>query len=218
MPPSSNARVSLGDVAGSILDAKLPTGGLAVPILARRKGPERKIAEAKAEERAQHEVARAKRSLSEQPHKALKGVQQVTTTDLVLETHLRKIATKGVVVLFNAVRTAQKDKDDSSSGSKAKRRREATESAAASASQSGADLSKDSFLDILRRGAGPYKAERAANKPAERGSVDHGGSTARFLRDDFMLGRQKSKDWGTDLEADEENYVEDSRGADVDSD
>ena len=109
MPP-----VSLGDVAGAILDANLPIGGGGAPILARRKGPERKIAEAKAEEKAQLQLARAKRSLSEQPHKALKGAQQVTTTDLVLETSLRKIATKGVVALFNAVRSAQKDKDEDS--------------------------------------------------------------------------------------------------------
>ena len=39
---------SLGDVAASILDAKLPAGA---PILARRRGPERKIAAAKAEEK-----------------------------------------------------------------------------------------------------------------------------------------------------------------------
>ena len=108
----NSARVSLGDVAGSILDATLPVGELGAPILSRRKGPERKLAEAKAEEKAQMQVARAKRALSEQPHKALKASQQLTTTDLVLETSLRKIATKGVVALFNAVRTAQKDKSD----------------------------------------------------------------------------------------------------------
>ena len=104
-----------------------------------------------------------------------------------------------------------------------KRRREAADQAHASSTQSGesrdaaADLSKDSFLDILRRGtAGSAKTERAAAKPADRS----GGAASRasFMRDDFMLGRHKAKDWGTDVAEDEIDFVEEARGADIDED
>lgn len=97
--------ISLGDVASSILDAKLPDG--IGPILARRQSLERKIAEVHEEEREQAEVARAKRALRSQAHLTLRSSE--VTTDLVLETMLKKVATKGVVALFNAVRTAQRD-------------------------------------------------------------------------------------------------------------
>lgn len=33
-----------------------------------------------------------------------------------------------------------------------------------------------------------------------------------------MLGKQKAKDWDRDVDADEEDFVEDAHGADVDSD
>ena len=109
MPPSTGARISLGDVAGSILDATLPIGG--APILSRRKGPERKIAEEKAEEKAKLALARAKRALHEQPHRVIKKSSHVAN-NAMLEMQLRKVATKGVVALFNAVRTAQKEQPE----------------------------------------------------------------------------------------------------------
>lgn len=230
------ARVSLGDVAGAILDAKLPASG--APILSRRKGPERKIEEAKAEEKAQNQIAKAKRALSEQPHRLLKTSAKAShSADPVMETNLRKIATKGVVALFNAVRTAQKDpdEDDNRSGSKkAKRQRKeaavGAENGAAgdatlnssSSNSRGPDLSRDSFLDILRRGTAPSKAERAAAAKAER-AADRGGgakpsSGAGFLRDDFMLGRNRAKDWDREVDADEDDFAEDARGVDDDLD
>lgn len=101
----------------------------------------------------------------------------------------------------------------------AKRRRESSEQASAPSVLSGsdshnapADLSKDSFLDILRRGsAGSAKPSAMAS---ERGGAAAPG--ASFMRDDFMLGRHKAKDWGTDEAADEVDFVEDARGADLD--
>lgn len=219
---SSSARVSLGDVAAGILDGSLPLGE--GPILARRKGPERKIAEAKAEEREQAAVSRAKRALAEQPHQPLRKTGLVTTkptTDLVLETSLRKIATRGVVQLFNAVRTSQKtDDDDGLSKKDAKRARRderATAREEGSASQSGgvtADLSRDSFLDILRRGTGGPPAGRA--RGAAPGSSSEDASGASFLRDDFMLGKSRAKDWERE-EEEEAGYVDEAaRGADED--
>ena len=107
-PSTSPAMVgtSLGDVAGSILDAQLPAGA---PILARRRGPEKRLAEAKAEEEEAKAVAQAKKALKSQAHRALRST---AATDPVLETMLRKTATQGVVSLFNAVRAAQQDSSD----------------------------------------------------------------------------------------------------------
>ena len=222
--PSSAARVSLGDVAASILDASLPGGD--APILARRKGPERRIAEAKAEEREQSAVSRAKRALAEQPHQALRKTANVQSTDLVLETSLRKIATRGVVQLFNAVRTAQKtdDGEDGVSKKKAKREKREEERAAsraeASAGGAAANLSKDSFLDILRRGnAPPSKGRQGASAAPAGGSGDASG--ASFLRDDYMLGKNRAKDWEREEDDDDETGYElahGARGADDDDD
>ena len=97
----------------------------------------------------------------------------------------------------------------------AKRRRDAADQAPASSVQGGAsreaaaDLSKDSFLDILRRGS-------SGAAKTERGSGAAPG--ASFMRDDFMLGRHKAKDGGTDVAEDEVNFVEDAHGADMDDD
>ena len=208
---------SLGDIAGGILDAQLPEG---VPILARRRGPEKRLAEAKAEEREQLAVAHAKKALKGQAHEALKST---STSDLVLETMLRKTATKGVVSLFNAVRTAQKDRPDASGGGEAqagKRRRIAQQQGAAEGAESGGtagwgaatDMSKDSFLDILRRGTG--KAGGAGRQATAGGSE----SAASFLRDDFMLGRQRAKDWGRAEEGDEDDEEDGVGAADIDDD
>jgi hypothetical protein len=215
--------VSLSDVASSILDAPLPEG---VPILARRKGPARRIAEAKAEEREQGAVSKAKRALIEQPHQPLRGTAAVVANNAVLETQLRKIATRGVVQLFNAVRAAQKDdQDDEPNGRKAKRARlrngEARDGAADAQQQSGrgapANLSRDSFLDILRRGTGAAPTPREKTSASGRAANDAGGASgASFLRDDFMLGRSRAKDWDRGMDEDElEGYADDAHGADA---
>ena len=204
------SRVSIGDVAASILDASLPAGP---PILARRRGPERRLAEAKAEEREQIAIQKAKRALAEQPHHDLRKPD--TAGNLVLETTLRKIATRGVVQLFNAVRTAQRNEDETaeSVGRKAKRARketpEAANGAAGAVQQAGGapDLSRDSFLDILRRGTGAATSgARARNKGGNARTVapadDVDATRASFLRDDFMLGRNRARDWEREAEAD----------------
>jgi hypothetical protein len=117
-PSSCMASSGLGAAAASILDAKLPAD--AVPILARRSAPERAIAEAKREERESHALARAKKTLVNQAHQPLRpkgsagksldvaGVSgNQAANDPVLERTLKKIATNGVVALFNAVRATQ---------------------------------------------------------------------------------------------------------------
>jgi len=80
------------------------------------------------------------------------------------------------------VRAAQKEAPEAAP-KKAKRQRRDPGAATAPPAAAPLDLSRDSFLDILRRGTGGAKAGAPS-------------SSAAFLRDDFMLGESKSKHWG----------------------
>ena len=107
----------LGAAAAAILDGKLPAE--AKPILARRKAIEQGLADAKRQEREDQEFARAKKALTAQSHQKLRttaasaqpsaaGVASPSAAhDPVLEKQLKKIATQGIVALFNAVKEAQ---------------------------------------------------------------------------------------------------------------
>ena len=224
--------VSLGAVASRILDG----GGLAdAPILSRRKGPEKRIAEAKAEEKEALAVAHAKRALAVTAHEPLnrKAASDAAARsggeDLSREKMLRKIATQGVVALFNAVRGAQREGEAEAEGAAAgagargaKRRRAADDARPASMDS----LSKDSFLDILRRGTTAQTAGRASASaapapaaPAARGAALASGSSAAFLRDDFMMKKARARDWEREVEEDEEDLDEEAeRGAALDDD
>lgn len=107
--PTMARRVAIGEVALNILDATLPSEG--APILAKRKSHERKIDEAKQEERDDAALSRAKKVVKEQGHQTLRVTSDAPAAmvDPVMETALRKTATRGVVSLFNAVREAQKE-------------------------------------------------------------------------------------------------------------
>lgn len=202
-------KVSLGDVASRLLGYSLPESSTAAPILAKRTSAVRKLDESKREEQEAQAVARAKKLLAMQGHLTLRDKQgQMSSTDAssaVLEKSLRKIATRGVVQLFNAVRTAQKNNPEEKKA--AKRQRRATGAGMDDVAHSAPlDLSRDSFLDILRRGSQP-----AAKPDAKR-------SGASFLQDDFMLGDNKAKHWGKPLGEEEEEGGEEDPYEDEDDD
>ncbi|XP_016362225.1 RRP15-like protein isoform X2 [Sinocyclocheilus anshuiensis] len=107
------------------------------------------------------------------------------------ERNLQKIATRGVVQLFNAVKKHQKNVDErikEVGGSERKKSRILS------------SVTKKDFIDVLRRGAD------VAHKPAvkkEKVPVEVKGENPSWsvLRDDFMMGTSM-KDW--DKESDEE--------------
>ena len=88
----------------------------------------------------------------------------------MLERRLHNTATKGVVRLFKAVCKAQEDAEKA----KTMRRKDAL-------------ISKSKFLEELRGSTKSTTAEETTNK-------------ASFLRDDFMLGGNKMKDWEKEQE------------------
>jgi very-short-patch-repair endonuclease len=201
-PRTMARRVAIGDVAANILDQPLPAEG--APILAKRKSVVRKIDEAKHEEKEERELSRAKRVLKEQGHQTLRVTSDTPATEVdpAHETMLRKTATRGVVSLFNALRAAQKEQQQEGRPKASKRRKTSEaggEESAAGAAAPRADMSKESFLDILRRGTAPPKAT-AAGGTTERGAPP----APSYLRDDYMLGRKtsKAKHWDLDVDAD----------------
>ena len=88
----------------------------------------------------------------------------------MLERRLHNTATKGVVRLFKAVCKAQEDAEKA----KTMRRKDVL-------------ISKSKFLEELRGSTKSTDAEETTNK-------------ASFLRDDFMLGGNKMKDWEKEQE------------------
>lgn len=114
-----------GDVSNSS-DSEVAEGALdAVPILAEvRKTSAQRRAEKKAikdAERVQREIRLQKKLLKNKDHVLLDG----HTNQVEKELRLRKIATKGVVKLFNAIRASQKDSDDTPVKSKGKGKKDA---------------------------------------------------------------------------------------------
>ncbi|KAG0168772.1 hypothetical protein DFQ30_004348 [Apophysomyces sp. BC1015] len=114
------------------------------PILARSKGTERKIEDEKLEYRA--------RKLLSSEKKALKSKGRVVPdyTTFEYEKKLRKVATRGVVKLFNAIRTQQKVTEVAvTKAAETRKTRNAVEKA-----KDVSTMSKSSFLDLLKSGSG----------------------------------------------------------------
>ena len=80
------------------------------------------------------------------------------------------------------------------------------------------DLSKESFLDILRRGSADGAKRSVQAKVSEESGRQSNG--ARFLSDDYMLGKNRSRDYEREVEGDEleAEYAEDIRGAEMEED
>ncbi|NXM71654.1 RRP15 protein, partial [Serilophus lunatus] len=115
------------------------------------------------------------------------------------ERNLQRIATRGVVQLFNAVRTHQKNIDEKIKkvGSSERRRAKLLSS-----------VSKKDFIDVLRNMEGAKGGKSLAGK-ATKSRQDEVKSEERsewnILRDDFMMGASM-KDW--DKESDGESNTE----------
>ncbi|NWQ67726.1 RRP15 protein, partial [Neopipo cinnamomea] len=114
------------------------------------------------------------------------------------ERNLQRIATRGVVQLFNAVRAHQKNIDEKmkKAGSSDRRRAKLLSS-----------VSKKDFINVLRNmeGAKGGKNDGKATKCKEGEVKSEEGPEWNILRDDFMMGASM-KDW--DKESDGEGGTE----------
>ena len=101
------------------------------------------------------------------------------------EKELKKIATRGVVALFNAVSEAQKPAEDDNSGVVAK------------------DMDKSEFLDMLQKKSSPGTGGSTSGGGGGGGSTGTAeNTTPSYLRDDYMTGASM-KHW--DQEDEEES-------------
>ncbi|XP_037261578.1 RRP15-like protein [Falco rusticolus] len=125
------------------------------------------------------------------------------------ERNLQRIATRGVVQLFNAVRTHQKNIDEKvkKTGSSDRQRAKLLSS-----------VSKKDFISVLRNMDGAKGSKNAAGKAtkSKQGEVkSEEGPEWNILRDDFMMGASM-KDW--DKESDGEGNTEQGGGLKQDDD
>ncbi|KAE8600481.1 hypothetical protein XENTR_v10013272 [Xenopus tropicalis] len=114
--------------------------------------------------------------------------------DKEAERNLQRIATRGVVQLFNAVRTHQSNMNDKlkdAGGSERKR------------SKLMSSVSKRDFIDVLRgketKGEKSTTEKKGAKKVAVKTENEPGWN---ILRDDFMMGASM-KDWDKDSDHEE---------------
>ncbi|XP_072713063.1 RRP15-like protein [Ciconia boyciana] len=119
------------------------------------------------------------------------------------ERNLQRIATRGVVQLFNAVRTHQKNVDEKvkKAGSSDRQRAKLLSS-----------VSKKDFINVLRNMEGAKGSKNPAGKAtkSKQGEVKSEGEPEwNILRDDFMMGASM-KDW--DKESDGEDSIEQGGG------
>eukprot|EP00041_Stephanoeca_diplocostata_P003147 m.32167 g.32167 ORF g.32167 m.32167 type:complete len:289 (-) comp14090_c0_seq4:258-1124(-) len=111
------------------------------------------------------------------------------STSLVFETKLRKIATRGAVVLFNAVRKQQKATVETENAASATAKKKLTAAGGAS--------DRKGFIDMLKKSAAAKAAKSADGKKNAGKDVASDASLSdgwRVLQDGYMT-KGKHKDW-----------------------
>ncbi|KAF9434275.1 hypothetical protein BGZ76_008274 [Entomortierella beljakovae] len=128
---------SMAEAMSKILGSTLRKADANMPILARSRGAERKIEEEKMEAKAKRAITNERRRL------ANKDRVKPDYTGMEYEKKLRKVATRGVVQLFNAIKVQQKATDDLT---------EKARPITTNDKDKVANLTKSSFLDLLKSG------------------------------------------------------------------
>ncbi|CDS08141.1 hypothetical protein LRAMOSA02089 [Lichtheimia ramosa] len=136
------SKEAFSDAMTKILASQLKGTDKKQPIMARSKGTERKIEEEKLEYKARKVLAAEKKALKEKGH----VIPDYTTFEY--EKRLRKVATRGVVKLFNAVRIQQKTTEHAVAEVQEHRKA----SSALEKAKNVSTMSKSNFLDLLKSG------------------------------------------------------------------
>ncbi|CAO0796574.1 unnamed protein product [Mucor circinelloides] len=140
--PKKYSSEAFSDAMTKILASTLTGSDKRQPILARSKGLERKLEDEKLDYKARKIMSAEKKALKE------KGRVIPDFTTFEYEKRLRKVATRGVVKLFNAIRTQQKVTEVAVQNAAETRK---TLSAIEKA-KNVSTMSKSSFLDLLKTG------------------------------------------------------------------
>ncbi|KAF1796577.1 Rrp15p-domain-containing protein [Mucor lusitanicus] len=140
--PKKYSSEAFSDAMTKILASTLTGSDKRQPILARSKGLERKLEDEKLDYKARKIMSAEKKALKE------KGRVIPDFTTFEYEKRLRKVATRGVVKLFNAIRTQQKVTEVAvQNASETRKTLSAIEKA-----KNVSTMSKSSFLDLLKTG------------------------------------------------------------------
>ncbi|KAI8061836.1 Rrp15p-domain-containing protein [Gilbertella persicaria] len=140
--PKKYSSEAFSDAMTKILASSLSGSDKKQPILARSKGVERKIEDEKLDHKARKILSAQKKALKE------KGRVIPDFSSFEYEKRLRKVATRGVVKLFNAIRTQQKVTEVAVQNAAGTRKTLAAIEKAKNVST----MSKTSFLDLLKTG------------------------------------------------------------------
>eukprot|EP00605_Chrysophyceae_sp_TOSAG23-4_P000235 GSChrysophyteH1.ASY1.ANO1.272.1 assembled CDS len=205
----------MADMMAKILNQKT---NRSVPVLEKRNTAHMKLIDEGREERNMLKKAQAERAKQRNKQLILPGKSKIEN-----ERHLRKLATKGVVALFNAVAEAQRigqEAEDTQDGDKQAKKAKAEKLASVDIKQ----MSKDNFLDLLSGGGTSASIsngsqdgflskasgldEDSDGDAASTGDSEHGvqDGTWGALRDDYfhenVSGAGRLKDWNDDKEGD----------------
>lgn len=160
------------------------------PILSKKRHIEEEIDDAKLEQKARKLLTAEKRLLEN------KGrlIPDHSTTDY--EKKLRKLATRGVVQLFNAIRAAQKSAAIAVSNTEAV----STLVPSKESLQQNAAMTKETFLKVLKDEGSLHKSRSESNKkPIIK---EQNEAPVSWVRNDF--GMTTAKHWDQDEDEDDE--------------
>ncbi|KAG2219226.1 hypothetical protein INT45_004586 [Circinella minor] len=135
-----NSSEAFSEAMTKILASNLTGSDRKQPIMARSKGTERKIEDEKLEYKARKLLTAEKKAQKERG----RVIPDYTTFDY--EKRLRKVATRGVVKLFNAIRTQQKATEVAVTKVSEKHKA----SSAIEKARNVSTMSKSNFLDLLK--------------------------------------------------------------------
>ncbi|KAF9202831.1 Trimeric GatFAB AmidoTransferase(AdT) complex subunit [Haplosporangium sp. Z 27] len=128
---------SMAEAMSKILGSTLRKADANTPILARSRGAERKIEEEKLEAKARRAITNERKRLANRDR------VKPEYTGMEYEKKLRKVATRGVVQLFNAIKAQQKATEELTDN---------VRPITTNAKDKVASLTKASFLDLLKSG------------------------------------------------------------------
>ena len=184
------------DALQNILKKQAPSDSPGGSILSKRKTPNMRLIE-----KEMKEAREKKRARETKKDKDMIGLVIPSYKTLNYERQLRRVATRGVVSLFNAVKTAQAARDN-------------VDSMSSGGGRGDKGISKDKFFDMLADGAtggsgADTKSRQQKDSSTKTGSGNsgkNGGKGVDWLGDDFMMGA-KMKNWDRDSDDSDNNGV-----------
>ena len=177
---------AMGDVITKILKKKVKSDPSSI-VLSKSKSTKQKQSDVKEDvksKKAKYDLLANQREMNH--------ILPIEVNNVPKEARLRRIGTKGVVMLFNAVSKHQKEKADKMKTAK-------TEGDKIKVEKS---MKKSSFMDMLKKGDNKSSSKVKNEKVAEDKEGDSAEPTWDVLKNDFMLG-STLKHW--DREEEEKN-------------